>query len=157
MYSTHGMKANIRHRIETTYCVCCLSEFFSCDRLVRHLSQGVARPVNVCHVYYNEYMPKITKQLFLKLECDATVHAAALKKKGRNRWWAERPTQNILGPRPKQYYCLSFMKAAGQLRKTIGGGAAAANGWEFVGGPCGCVSCKDATAGVDLHRCVEQG
>ncbi len=93
LFRVHNVRASIRCKIPGTVCCCCLKEFHTRERIVRH----VAISSNRCHTMYSEFLD-IPNETLLALEVATLESSNALAAKGRRRVHAELPPSRTIGP-----------------------------------------------------------
>ena len=70
LFDVHDLKDPIRDLIDTTVCSCCMQEYHSRERLVRHISVTSPR---CCLFYFRSFVP-LARDVVEKLDTDALEH-----------------------------------------------------------------------------------
>ena len=81
LYTAHGIRTRLRNRITTTYCCCCLQDFSTRERVVRHVVNSSKR----CKAFYDTGMKDAEPSLIAQLEQEACAHTIELARRGYRR------------------------------------------------------------------------
>ena len=94
LYKEHGVRPDIRRLVETTVCIACMSDFFSRERLIRHVARCSPR----CHEVYVLTQVQVNDDTLSHLEAEALANTKSLKTQGHRRELATKPPLRLRGP-----------------------------------------------------------
>lgn len=94
LFKVHGVRNLDRALIEGTVCCACLSEFWSRERLVIHITSSSPK----CRSLYRSVMCRMSPEALERVEAKALVDTKALAASGRRRTHAAMPVFRVRGP-----------------------------------------------------------
>jgi hypothetical protein len=94
LFNEHGVRHELRHCVRTTHCLCCLQEFFTRERIVRHITRSSPR----CKMWYYQEAEPIDPALLKSMDDEAYKLTCSLAKKGKRREYAASPADRLSGP-----------------------------------------------------------
>jgi len=93
--SKTGLKSDLRHKVSSSHCECCLGQYYTRNRLLTHVMHSSPK----CNRYYTDHVDPVTAQEFEKLEKDTYDDTIALRNKGHRRTYAgNRTPVRLQGP-----------------------------------------------------------
>mgnify|MGYP000745068532 CR=1 FL=1 len=95
-FRVHNVRAAVRHHVDTTFCVRCLLQLWTRQRLLDHLRRSAP-----C-AWPAMRQPRLDEALVLTLDHESREQTRANVQAGRHRNWASTPSVLLCGPRP--YY-----------------------------------------------------
>ena len=101
MFLAHGVKCPCRRHVSGTVCPCCLTEYHSRERLIRHLVPSQTTPLNPCRAFVLG-LPPLPQDEFEMWESQKSAYNNV--KKGLHPLFAHLPAFRVSGPRPYFYY-----------------------------------------------------
>ena len=100
-FQVHHVRNPVRQFVDSSCCPICLTEFWSIERLIRHLSIRKDCPFNKCRTIMLLFFSPLTHEQISKIDEDALRESKKLKHQGRRETFADLPATAAEGPRIK--------------------------------------------------------
>ena len=95
LFKKHGIKIPLRRKIDTTFCLSCMTEFHTRTKLINH----IAYRCPACAFYYSNHVNELDSSITDPLDAQESVDNKSLRKQGKKILFHPVKSFRLFGPR----------------------------------------------------------